>query len=337
MKLYIAHAGIHLGSTAATQNSLRSIALAQAAGFDFCELDIWLTSDGVPVAVHNPTLNATYCTANEYTVPDAPVSVTEHTAAYLREHYIGRASDPAHRKVIPLLSECLALAKSLGIVPMIHPKSYDDASVDVIMDVCDAVMGAHNYYIVAENAACAHALQRDPMQPIMPVITDIAGIDYWTSFPNVIIAIRRAQDYAELTACTHQKNYPIETTLNDDIRASLTADVINYDYLSPGRFERYENITDYRLPAQTMKAGDTLQLTDNRTVSYGTAEISFTFCGDGVLEVCGRRFQLKADVPTAYRAPVLVSERIADAMLCAASDAEVSEIHMRVGEHPVRL
>ena len=39
MKKYIAHAGIHLGSTLATQNSLRSIEYAAAAGFDYVELE----------------------------------------------------------------------------------------------------------------------------------------------------------------------------------------------------------------------------------------------------------------------------------------------------------
>jgi len=335
MKKYIAHAGIHLGSTAATQNSLRSVNLAAAAGFDYCELDIHFTSDGIPVAIHNRSLNETYRKIKDYAKPEEEIYVGEHTLAKLRENYIGRSVHPEHREGIPTLEECLVLAKKLEIIPMIHPKLVDAASVNAVMDVCDAVMGAGNYVIVAENTACEHAVGRDPNQPIMPVITDMSGIDYWSSFPNSIIAIRSSPDYEALVSYAHKMKHPVETTLNRDIRAHLLADVINYDYLSPGRFELYENITEYSLPAQDLKKGDILTLTDNRTVSYGTAELCFTLCGEAELTVCSQKYSIEASEPTEYRAPVLIFEKKADVVLIAVSDTKIIDMRLRVGEHPV--
>lgn len=334
MKKYIAHAGIHLGSTLATQNSLRSIRCAAAAGFDFCELDIWLTADGIPVAVHNPTLNATYRRRTDYGELPEDYGVAEHTLSELRETCIGRADDPLHREEIPTLRECITLAKSLGIVPMIHPKHHDPASAAVMMDICDEVLGARNYCIVAENTACDYALSRDPEQPCMPVITDKAGADHYTSFPNTIIAIRRKPYYAELVEYTHAKSHPVETTINDDIRDPLPPDIINYDYLSPGRFERYRMVAEHQHTGKKLNAGDTFTLSYTNPVYYGTAEVIFTLCGEAELTVSGRTFALRAPEPTAYRAPVILYNSPVGITLRAVRETEFTDLRLRVGEHP---
>lgn len=334
MKQYIAHAGIHLGSTIATQNSLRSIRCAAAAGFDFCELDIWLTSDGVPVAVHNPTVNATYRRKSDYAELTEEYSITEHTFAELRETCIGKADDPAHRDVIPTLRECITLAKSLGIVPMIHPKSHDPASVETIMNVCDEVLGARNYCIVAENSACDFALARDPEQPCMPVIVDKAGADHYTQYPNTIIAIRRKPYYAELVEYTHGKAHPVETTINDDVRDPLPPDIINYDYLTPGRFDRYRMIAELSHPGKTLNADETLTLSDPTHLYFGTAEVTFTLCGEAELTVSGRTFALSASGMTAYRAPVIVYNSPTEVVIRAVGQVEIGEIRLKIGEHP---
>ncbi len=335
MKKYIAHAGIHLGSTIATQNSLRSIRCAAAAGFDFCELDIWLTSDGIPVAVHNPTMNATYRRKTDYEELPAEYAVTEHTLAELRETCIGKADDPSHRDVVPTLRECVSLAKSLGILPMIHPKSHDPASVEIMMNICDDILGPRNYCIVAENSACNFALARDPEQPCMPVIVDKEGADHYTQFPNTIIAIRRKPYYSELVEYTHSKNHPVETTINDDVRNPLPPDIINYDYLTPGRFEKYRLIGEYILADRKLTDSETVSLFDETHIYYGTSEATFTLCGSAELNISGRVFQLNASSPTAYRAPVIIYNSNTKVALRASGEAEISSFKLRIGEHPV--
>ena len=312
---------------------MHSIELSAAAGFDFCELDVWLTSDSVPVVVHNATINATYRSKRGYEPLSDPITVNENTFADLRKNYIGIADDPVYRTEIPTLEECLTLTKSLGIIPMIHPKNHDNVSVSAIMAVCDKIMGLLGYYIVAENDACMFAVARDPEQPVMPVITSKADIDHWKHFPNAIIAIRRAPDYYELVDYAHEHAHLVETTLNDDVRVELVADVINYDYLTPGRFDLCTEVSDRQLPFQRLKQGETLTLTDSRVMYYGTAEVSFTLNGSVQLTICGHTYTLHTDAPTAYRVPMAAYNCMPSVTLHALGDAEICNMRLRVGEH----
>ena len=70
--LIIAHRGY---SSEAPENTLAAFDLAVATGFRHIELDVQLTSDGVPIVIHDTTLDRT---------TDGSGPVTEATSAYIR-------------------------------------------------------------------------------------------------------------------------------------------------------------------------------------------------------------------------------------------------------------
>lgn len=333
MKKYIAHAGIHLGSTLATQNSLRSIEYAAAAGFDYVELDVRMTADGVPVVLHDRELNATYRNKNGCSVLTEKYSVDQLTLGELREEFIGKADDALDRAVIPTLSDALGLSKRLGITPMIHPKNHESESVALIMEICDKTVGERNYYIVSENDACDYALSHGHGH-CMVIASDRTCIERYAEFPDVIIAIRRGAGYNELVSFAHEKGHPVETTLNDEIRADQPADVINYDYRSPGRFDMYTDISSVRFADRNLAAVESFEFSGN-SIRFGTVGAAFRMLGRAKIRICGHEFAVDAEKMTAIDAAVLAYNSDAAISIRALSDMKIEALEIRTGKHDI--
>lgn len=335
-KKYIAHGGIHLNSTIATQNSLDSILAAYAAGFDFVELDIRLTKDNIPVALHDNSLNATYrmkCDNGEISEMRA---VNDYTLEELRNTYIGKADDTLNRACIPTLYECLTLSKKLGIIPMIHPKEYYPSALNAILDICDNVMGKNGYYIVSENAACDVVLSRDFEALCMVIVTDKTEIEHYAKYPNVIMAIRRRNDYDMLVRYAHEKVHLVETTLNDDPRIPCAADVINYDCLSPGKFEKYSNVTERIIKNEKLTLGEKVVFDGYEYMSFGTVCVSFKLMGYAEIEICKHKFTLSSKTWQEYRIPILIYNTTPYVTLYLGTCSEITDILIKTGSHNIK-
>ena len=344
-KTYIAHAGIHLQHTLAGMNSLGSIRSAVLAGFDFVEIDVWLTADGVPVALHDNTLNATYRMRETYEPLPPNTSVSALTYAEICERYVLIADSEEERVCMPTLADCAALTGECGITLMVHPKDARPASVQKMIDVCTEILGENRFYIVSEDAAVRYALSRNPDQKCMQIVVSEDEAAEFCRYPNCILAVRRGETYDAVVDHIHENHHRVETTLNDDIRVDVKADVINYDYRSPGRFERYETVADSIDPACFSTDGiwqeDILHLADGESVSasdsaeigFGTVEVSFEMLGSAVLQCGSRTFRLSAEKWTACRAPVLLYKESASMRLAAAGSVQVRCLRFRVGRH----
>lgn len=68
--------GVHRGGRFPAANSLLGFEYARKAGVDIIELDLRLSSDGIPMVSHNEELNKFYCRGK----------VSDHTARYLTRH-----------------------------------------------------------------------------------------------------------------------------------------------------------------------------------------------------------------------------------------------------------
>ena len=91
----------HRGAKAlAPENTLGSIRTAKAAGATWVEIDAKLAGDGVPVLMHDSTLDRT---------TDAKGPVVARTSAELAE------VDAGNGEGVPTLAECLALCRELGL------------------------------------------------------------------------------------------------------------------------------------------------------------------------------------------------------------------------------
>jgi glycerophosphoryl diester phosphodiesterase len=105
----------------APENTLPALECALAAGFDFIEVDLHITSDGEIVVIHDPMLDRT-------TNGNGPV--TQHTLAELRALDAGSWFDPFFAGTkIPTLDEVLNLLKRYGARAYLEFKSAPPAPV----------------------------------------------------------------------------------------------------------------------------------------------------------------------------------------------------------------
>lgn len=108
----IGHRGF---SSVAPENTLPSYILAKKRGFRYVETDVCLTSDGVPVLLHDNTIDRT---------SNGSGAIYNLTFAQVRQYDFGswKSSEYAGTK-IPTLEEYLELCRSLMLYPYIEIKT----------------------------------------------------------------------------------------------------------------------------------------------------------------------------------------------------------------------
>lgn len=124
------HSVNHRGySTIAPENTLPAYILSKKMGFNYVETDVAFTSDGIPVLLHDDTIDRT---------SDGTGNIYELTFEQVRQYDFGSwmSADYAGTK-IPTLDEFLYLCKSIMLHPYIELKSgggYTQAQVEEIVD-----------------------------------------------------------------------------------------------------------------------------------------------------------------------------------------------------------
>lgn len=168
--LNIAHRG---ASAVAPENTLVAFERARALGADGVELDVRLSADGVPVVIHNATVDAT---------TDGSGQVAEMTVAQLERLDAGAWFGPSYAGTrIPTLEETLL---SLGekLLFNIELKGHSPVGRGLVRAVVDLVEGLQlvdRILISSFNPLHLHRLQK-----IAPRIQ--TGLLYvWRFFPGV--------------------------------------------------------------------------------------------------------------------------------------------------------
>jgi glycerophosphoryl diester phosphodiesterase len=119
--LIIGHRGY---PTMAPENTLPSFKLALLAGADFVELDYYLTKDGMPLVIHDDTLDRTTDATNRWGGVKLPVAT--RTAAELQSLDAGKWFDAKYAGTkLPLLSEALDTIQGGGGMTLIERKEGD--------------------------------------------------------------------------------------------------------------------------------------------------------------------------------------------------------------------
>lgn len=129
----IAHRG---GGAAAPENTRAGLRTAAAAGFRAVEFDVMLSADGVPLLIHDETLQRT---------TDGRGRVCDRPAARLRELDAGvRFGAGFAGERIPLLDEALALCRDLGLAANVEikPARGHEADTGRIVARCAAAHAA---------------------------------------------------------------------------------------------------------------------------------------------------------------------------------------------------
>lgn len=125
----IAHRGY---STTAPENTIPAFQLAKQEGFFFVETDVQFTSDGVPVCIHDTTIDRT---------SNGTGNVADMTFDQLRQYDFGswKSADYTGTQ-IPSFDEFMRLCRDLVLHPYIELKSstITQAQVKELIDIVEA-------------------------------------------------------------------------------------------------------------------------------------------------------------------------------------------------------
>ena len=126
----VAHRGY---STTAPENTLPAYRLAKANGFYYVETDVSFTSDGIPVCLHDSTIDRT---------SNGTGNINSLTWAQVQTYDFGswKSSSYAGTK-IPSLAQFLQLCRSIMLHPYIELKNsatYSEAQIQGIVDMVEA-------------------------------------------------------------------------------------------------------------------------------------------------------------------------------------------------------
>ena len=126
----VAHRGY---SSTAPENTLPAYRLAKANGFYYVETDVSFTSDGVPVCLHDSTIDRT---------SNGTGNINSLTWAQVQTYDFGswKSSSYAGTK-IPSLTQFLKLCRDIGLYPYIELKNsatYSEAQIQSIVDLVEA-------------------------------------------------------------------------------------------------------------------------------------------------------------------------------------------------------
>lgn len=118
-------------STDAPENTIPAYILSKKKGFNFVETDVSFTSDGVPVLLHDNTIDRT---------SNGSGNINNLTYAQVRAYDFGSWKSASYTGTkIPSLAEFLQLCKSIMLHPYIELKSNGSYTKEQVQQIVDMV------------------------------------------------------------------------------------------------------------------------------------------------------------------------------------------------------
>ena len=135
-------------SNVAPENTLPAYILSKKNGYSYVETDISFTSDGVPMLLHDATIDRT---------SNGSGTLSQMTYAQVRQYDFGSWKSAEYTgTVIPTLSEFLILCKRIGLKPYIELKDngeYTNAQIEqIVHTVWNHGMKENSTYISFSSA-----------------------------------------------------------------------------------------------------------------------------------------------------------------------------------------
>jgi len=216
----VAHRGF---STVAPENTLPAYKLAKQNGFNYVECDVSFTSDGIPMLLHDATIDRT---------SNGSGTLSQMTYEQVRQYDFGSWKNSEYAgTVIPTLEEFLALCRNIGLHPYIELKqndSYTEAQVQGIVDMVKACgMKGNVSYISFSSAYLTYVKNYDADARLGFVVSGLSSGNITTAqglktTSNEVFIDTSAVTDAAATLC-NDGNLPMEVWTVDSSAAILSA------------------------------------------------------------------------------------------------------------------
>lgn len=179
-----AHRGIN---NIAPENTLVSFEMAKDAGFAYIEFDVRFTSDGVPVILHDVTINRTARNADGSAISET-INIADITFEQALSYDFGRwiSTDFIGTK-IPTLDETLDLCRKLNLRPYIHVNITNQPQIEIIYNAVKRKgLKRKSIWIMDGTMPATHLLNLDDK-----AVIGVSGVAS-NAFVDSIVAVKNA-------------------------------------------------------------------------------------------------------------------------------------------------
>ena len=127
-------------SSIAPENTLPAYILSKKMGFNYVETDVSFTKDGIPVLLHNATINACARNMDGSVISSEDIPLSSLTFNEVRQYDFGIWKNRTYAgTLIPSLEEFIWLCKSIILHPYIELKPNDNYTQSQIEQIVDIV------------------------------------------------------------------------------------------------------------------------------------------------------------------------------------------------------
>ena len=340
---FIAHMGYSCRRTIAGENSLEAIRYAARAGFQTIELDVCLSKDSIPMAIHGYALRPWLLDKDGNKV-DHALRVKDFTAKELKEDFIVRTDNPEARTQIATLEEHLKLCKELGLLPFIEPKEYDATGRHYLdlMECADSIMGRGNYIITSNNVA--NRVIRDTLG-----VDDVKlmGILYQTTWEDIVqkgdivmaICSKRydneafAENVAKAKAAGLETESHADTFDRFDKINNADIDYVSTDLIAPDWYGQGKTVKLIRGRGERGLRKALRMCSEMPALQFGAIYLEMEFKGSAKVTLSDMEFEIAADAMRPMQYQLILPEKLPVFNVTESSDDfEVGRISVRIVE-----
>lgn len=239
----------------APENTLPAYAMTKKAGFDSLEADLDFTSDGIPVMLHDGSINRTARNSDGTTI-DSTINIGSITyeQALTYDFGIWKSAKYAGTK-IPTLEQTLLLCKRLGLELWLDIKiPFTDAQAELVANIVKGTgMSDHIIFM------CGYITTLEKMEAVFPKATLLTGLTGYTeeAVSSTIESVNalKTDDNNVLVSCYQPSlSDSIDTQLYNAGVNCIVWEDINYDLTIPFKKCVIGGFTDlYNVGDQTIE------------------------------------------------------------------------------------
>lgn len=207
-------------SVEAPENTLPAYRLSKLMGFKYVETDVRFTLDGVPVLIHDPTVDRT---------SDGNGFVKELAWEDLRKLDFGSWKSPLFSETrIPSLEEFLSLCQEMGLFPYLELKEGSGDQIRTIVNLVDRYgLRKDTVYISFSPKLLGYVTAVDPDATVGLLVEGILSEDSLRTADGLRTGTNKvfidSSDYSENTvSMCHGASFPLEIWTVDDKQAILS-------------------------------------------------------------------------------------------------------------------